>query len=295
MCCVVPTRTTSSIRLKAVFVTTTRRTFIASLSALAAPLHGHAQNTLRVGGSGMCKPLLGSLSALYAGQPGASPITVAPPLGSTGSIRGVLSGQLELACISRPLTAIEKSGGLVTVPLARSPFVVIAHPHVPLREMQGPELIRLLSDPGATFSDGTRARPILRPAEDTDTHMLARLYPGVAAALTSCATRPGIVVAATDQDAVRAVASTPGAFSVSTLGLLVPEQSQVKILDWSGHSPLRDDRANPDYPHQKEVRFVFAAHAAALTLKFVAFARTTAAQSLMARWGYLPVKPGGTP
>lgn len=291
----VPPRTVSRVRLKAAFVTTTRRIFIVSLPALTVPLYGQTQSVLRVGGSGMCNPLLGGLSALYAGQPGASPIAVAPPLGSTGSIRGVLGGQLELACISRPLTPIEKSGGLVTVPLARSPFVVISHPQVPLREMQGPELIRLLSDPGATFADGTRARPVLRPAQDTDTLMLARLYPGVAAALTSCATRPGIVIAATDQDAVRAVASTPGAFGVSTLGLLVPDQSQVKILDWDGHSPLRDGQANPDYPHQKEIRFAFTGNAPTSTLKFVAFARTTAARSLMARWGFLPVKSGGTP
>lgn len=276
-------------------MTTTRRTFIASLSALAAPLPSRAQAAVRVGGSGVCHRLLIGLAALYSGQPGTPPISVAPPLGSTGGIRGVLGGQLDLACISRPLTGPETSQALLAVPLARSPFVVITHPHAPLQELRGAELVRLLSDPAATLADGTRVRPILRPADDTDTRLMLRLHPGMAQALALCAARPGVVTAASDQDAVRAVASTPGALGVSTLGLLMSEQNRVKVLDWDGHAPLRDGSANPDYPHQKEIRIALPAATPEATLKFAAFVRTAPAQLLMRQWGYLPVKPGGTP
>lgn len=288
---------TSFLRLpeSRLFVITTRRTFIASLSALVVPLPSRAQAAVRVGGSGVCHRLLVGLSTLYSAQSGAPQVAVAPPLGSTGGIRGVAGGQLDLACISRPLSGPETVQALRTVPLVRSPFVVITHPHAPLHDLRGPELVRLLSDPAATFADGTRVRPILRPRDDTDTRLMLRLHPDMAQALELCAARPGVVIAATDQDAVRAVASTPGALGVSTLGLLLSEKSLVKVLDWDGHVPLRDGHANPDYPHQKEIRFAYPAAAPEATLKFIAFVRTAPAQLLMRQWGYLPVKPEGTP
>ena len=219
-------------------------------------------------------------------------VRVAPALGSSGGIRGLLGGALDLACISRPLAPDEQGHGLSILALAASPFVVVVHPATRLDRITVAELARLYADPLATFSDGTRARPVLRPADDSDTRILASLSPAMAQALAACALRPGVPVAATDHDAARLVESVPGAIGLSTLGLVLTERRPLKVLGLDGQPPVVNGRANPLYPVRKTLYLVSRHNAPDAVQRFVAYARSGPALELLLRHGYLPVAAG---
>lgn len=275
-------------------VSTPRRTVIACIASALLCVPVRAAGLLRIGGSGACHGSSLLLAEPFRRHTGTE-LQVAPPLGSSGGIRGLLGGALDMACISRPLATAEQARGLSMVALAASPFVVIVHPDTRLDRITVPELARLYADPSATYADGTRARPVLRPVDDSDTHILAGLSPAMAQALAACALRPGMPVAATDHDAVRLVETVPGAIGLSTLGLVLTGRHAVKVLGLDGQPPLTNGRANPRYAVRKTMYLVTTREPSDAVRRFVAYAGSAPAQDLLQRNGYLPPMAGAAP
>lgn len=271
-----------------------RRTAIACLVSALLPVAARAGSVLRIGGSGACQGSSQLLAAPFRRHTG-NELQVAPPLGSSGGLRGLLGGSLDVACISRPLTPAEEARGLSAVALATSPFVVIVHPDTRLDSITVAELARLYADPAATYADGVRARPVLRPADDSDTRILAGLSPAMAEALAACGLRPGVPVAATDHDVVRLVETVPGAIGLSTLGLVLTGHHPVKMLSLGEHPPLAQGRVNPRYAVQKQLYLVTTKHPTEPVRQFVGYARSAPARDLLQSNGYLPVSSGTKP
>jgi phosphate transport system substrate-binding protein len=272
-----------------------RRTVVAGLAVACLPVRGQPAGNLRVGGSGACHGGTVLLGERFAKSVGGNAVAVAPPLGSRGGIRGLLGGALDIACTSRVLTSDEQASGLTAYPIAASPFVVIVHPDTRLTTITVAELTRFFADPSATFSDGTRARPVLRPADEADTHILLSLSPAMAPALAQARLRPGMLMAATDREVANFVETVPGAIGLSTLGLVQTERRGVTVLGLAGHLPVVDGRANPRYPVRKTVYFVTRDAAPESVMRFVAYARSRPAQDLLLRNGFLPSAPGAQP
>ena len=254
-----------------------------------------ATRALRVGGSGACHGGAMLLAERFLQTPGGTQVEVAPSLGSRGGIRGLLGGALDIACTSRALTPDELARGLTAQPLAASPFVVIVHPGVRLARITVADLVRLYADPTSTFPDSTRARPVLRPADEVDTRILNSLSPEMAPALTQANQRPGMLVAATDRDVAQFVETVPGAFGLSTLGLVQTERRNVTVLGLDGQNPALEGRANPRYPVRKTVYLVTRADASGAARRFVAWSGSRTAQDLLLRNGFVPVTPGAQP
>lgn len=273
-----------------------RRTVVASLATAWLPLTVAAGGgALRIGGSGACHGGALLLADRVPKNAGVGAVAVAPSLGSLGGIRGLLGGALDIACTSRVLTHDEAARGLFMQPLAASPFVVIVHTSVRLTHITVADLVRLFADPMATFPDGTRARPVLRPADEVDTRILKSLSPDMALALARANQRQGMLVAATARDVAQFVETVPGAFGLSTLGLVQTERRNVTVLGLDGVSPTADGRANPRYPVRKTLYLVTRADASDTTKRFVAWAASKPAQDLLLRNGFLPAASGAPP
>jgi phosphate transport system substrate-binding protein len=113
-----------------------------SLALLAAPA-ARASDVVRVTGTGTA---LGAMRRLAAAFEQASPghaVQILPSLGSSGAVKAVVDGAIDLALAGRALKPDERSAGVVALPYARTPFVFAAGPRVGVSGISTEEAIRI--------------------------------------------------------------------------------------------------------------------------------------------------------
>ena len=99
-----------------------------------------------------------------------------PSLGSTGAIRALTDGLLDIAVPARPLKADESAAGLRQVAVLRTAYVM-ATSHSNPNGLKSADLAGIFAAEKPTWADGTPIRIILRPRSDTDTALLGRIVP----------------------------------------------------------------------------------------------------------------------
>ena len=159
--------------------------FVAAASA--APATGE---TLKLGGTGTATELLKRLGAVFKADSGVE-VVVVPSLGSSGAIRAVIDGALDLAVTGRALKPEEAARGLTVAFTARTPFVLAtSHPNPDGLALA--DIANAFQSERATWSDGSPIRVILRPRAESDTTLMGELFPGVASAIAIARLRPDI-------------------------------------------------------------------------------------------------------
>ncbi|MEC5292028.1 PstS family phosphate ABC transporter substrate-binding protein, partial [Aurantimonas sp. C2-3-R2] len=119
-----------------------RTTIIAAMTLAAA---GVAQaETLRIGGTGVALGGMRLLGASYMKEHPDSQIEVLPSLGSTGGIKALLAGAVDIAVSSRALTDEERAAGATSNLYARTPLAVVTSPNAPIEDITTGELEAIL-------------------------------------------------------------------------------------------------------------------------------------------------------
>lgn len=254
------------------------------LGALAAL--GVQAQPLRLGGTGSALGTAKALGAGYAAatRAGAAPVLV-PNLGSAGALKALEAGAIDVAFVARPLTAAEAAAGLVATDYGRSPFVLVtSKPGV--ASISTAEVAAALSGEVVTWPDGQRIRLVLRPKTDTDMLLLAGMSPRIAAALDGALRRPGIVVAATDQEAADEAERLPGSLSVTTLSLLVSERRRLEVVALDGIAPTPRSIADGTYPYVKSLRMVTRGAPQGAVRAFVGFVASAEGRAILVANGH---------
>lgn len=234
---------------------------------------------LRIGGTGAATAVLQQAATAFARKHGTR-VNVIASLGSSGGIRAVGDGVLDLAVSGRPLKPDEEAKGLVVALVARTPFV-IATAHPKPGSIAAAALPDMFSAMTPTWSDGTPIRVILRPRSESDTTLLGELFPGVAAALEKARRRPDIPMAATDQDNADMAEKIPGSLVGSTLVQLVAERRQLRSVAIDGIVPTLEDFERGVYPYGKPLYFVVGRAPSPLVEEFLNFLRSPEGTELL--------------
>lgn len=263
-----------------------RPLLLASLGACLLPA-ARASTTLRITGTGSGTGGMQILAnAFMRAQPG-SRVEVLPALGSSGGIRALIDGRLDLALSNRPANAKEMAQRpLQSTAYARTPFVVAVHRDLGVHALSLQQLAGLYAEGGATFPNGQRARPVLRLADATDTELLKRFGPEVAAAIDVAMQRRGMLDAATDTECADLIQSTPGAFGPSTLAQIDSEKRPLRALTIAGTAPTLAHLASGRWPHFKTLYLVLPQQASALQQQFASFVMSRAGRGLLAAAGH---------
>jgi phosphate transport system substrate-binding protein len=148
----------------------------------------------------------------------------------------------------------------------------------------------LYSGDVSRWPDNTPARPVLRPASDSDTLLLREAFPELIAAIDAAGTRRGVPTAATDQDAADMLTSIPGAFGTSTLALILAERRPLKPLPLNGIAPTPANLAAGRYPLAKNLYFVVPSSPSSLALRFLNYVRSPAARRTLEQTGHQPIE-----
>lgn len=240
-------------------------------------------DTLRLGGSGSTTALAKLLAAAYNKKYPQDLITLTPALGTSGGIRALHANAVGVALMSRPLTDGER--GLQAIEFARTPFVLAVAASNPKSNMDFAELAKIYAATDPRWPDGTRIRLVLRPPDDNDSKIIAKFSPEVAASWRSAHDREGAFVSATDEDTIAAIQRLPGALGFTTLGQILADKRPLKVLSLQGKTPSVPNIKDGSYPHYKRHFLVALGNAPPITARFIAFALSDEAQTLLADHG----------
>lgn len=264
------------------------RTSLFVLLGLGAPTVTLTVNaeTVRIAGTGAALGTLERLASEYRKRQPGFRYEVIPGLGSGGGLKALAKGAIQVALVSRPLQPEERAADLVEVEYGRTPFVVVtAKPGV--RSISSAELVDLYGSVSARWPDGTPVRPVLRPASDVDSSLLANLSPGMKAALAAAMAREGMVIATTDRESADAIEKLPGAIGTSSLALLLSEGRRLTALAIDGVQPSVKTLADGSYPHAKAMSMVVRRAPQEWTAKFLDFIASGDGRRILVETGHV--------
>lgn len=272
--------------------TLSRRTAAAmvclGLSVAAQP--GHTSNPpveVVIGGTGAALGAMKTLGDAYTATAPQARVRTVPSLGSGGGLKALAAGAIQIAVTSRPLTDEERAKGLVERELIRTPFVFAVHHKLPVTRVTLTELAEIYAGTRGTWKDGTKTRPILRPATDIDTEVLSALSPPLRQAVKKAHDHPGKNIAVTDTDTADEIERVPGAIGTSTLLLITAENRPLKALDVEGVAATTANLRSGSYPYRKSIFVVVSAQSGPAARAFLAYLASPAAAPLIAGMGGL--------
>ncbi|GAB4394223.1 MAG: hypothetical protein Tsb0032_17390 [Kiloniellaceae bacterium] len=246
-----------------------------------------ATDTLRIGGTGAALGVMNRLAAAYRSETAGAEIEVLPSLGSSGSLRALAEGAIDIAVSARALKPKEAEAGLRAAPLSRTPFVMVTS-RQDAQPLAAAALAGLYADPKATWSDGTPLRVILRPQSDSDSAFLERHFDGMAKALAKARQRAEVPMAKTDQENIRLATRIDGSLTTATLTQVVSENAAVTVLTLDGVAPTLENLESGRYPFFKELVIARRVDAGPSVLAFLAFVDSPQGRQILRDSGNLP-------
>lgn len=244
--------------------------------------------TLTVSGTGAALPTMERIAKSFkSANPDIKLKIITPPMGSSGSVRGLSGGFLDIALSARSLTGEEKKSGLVMQPYAKTAMVFAVGAKQAFVNVSTQELIAIYSGDKKEWSAGERLRLIMRPANDSDITLLKTLSSALAQTVDETLARNHLTYAITDYDSAECIEKIPGAFGTSTLAMILATQSSMKALHLDGIAPTLNNVENGSYPLTKTFHVVTRQNPTATVQRFINFIYSKTGSKILADSGNL--------
>jgi phosphate transport system substrate-binding protein len=244
--------------------------FFGAASACAEPV--------TVSGTGSAMTAVRLLAAEYMKRFPGDHVEVLPGIGTTGSVKAVLAGRLDIGVGGRPLRDAERRAGAVETPLARSLLGFCGHHDVPVDTLSLREVIDICEGRKTAWPAGTPVRPVLRPEGETDVDILRGISREMHGALDRAMRRPGMIVAPSDRDTADTIENSPGAFGALALGMVVAEKRNVKVISLDGGARFLEKRFS----------LITVRDPSPAARRFLEFSRSREAASLLEQLEFIP-------
>lgn len=254
---------------------------VLSLSSAA-----YAAAGIKIGGTGNALGAMRQLGTAFNKHNPDTQVVVLPSLGTSGAIKAVPKGAIDIGLSSRPLTSEEARTGAVATEYARSPLVFAVSVKTKATSLTLEQVADIFTGKLANWPDGTQIRPILRQAGDDNTHQVRQMSAALDQALTVAEQRPGMPFATNDQETADKLETIPGALGVTTLCLIKSEDRQLRALRLDGVEPTAANGASGKYPHVKRLFYIVKSEPSAEVKRFIAFVNSPAGREILARTGH---------
>ena len=272
-------------------MTIMRAAFSASVWLMTASLLGANPQAafaddavVRIGGTGIALAALQQVGAsLMAAEPGIQ-VDVLPSMGTSGGMKALGEGAIEIAVAARTLTAAEKANGLRQAACITT-AVVFASSHKAASGLTKAQLPGLYADPSPKWPDGTPLKVILRSRAGTENPYLVAEVPDMAMALDKAYKRHGMPVGPTDQDNAKLATQTSGSLAVMTLLQVRAERLDLTVLPLDGVNATVQTLADKTYPLPIHVCIMTQSDPTPATARFVAHFRSAAGKAVIESLG----------
>jgi phosphate transport system substrate-binding protein len=246
-----------------------------------------ADDALTFAGSGSNLPLTHVLVEAFRARSPHSRVLVHESIGSSGGIRALRDGAINIGLISRPLSDEEARAGLVAVPYARVPVVIAANRSVPDACTSREHLVHLFGPSKARWIDGTRVVMLQRERGDSSFQVFANLIPGLADQNEASYREERWRVLYSDRAMQEALMATEGAAGIFDLGAIVVQRLPLKVICVDGVTPSLWAVRAGRYPFWKDLSFVTVGPPSKLAAEFFRFVQSPEGRSLTESSGHL--------
>ena len=262
-----------------------------SLFALRSELYAAgAAKQIRIGGTGTALATMKLLGEQFRKTHPDITITVLPSLGSSGGIKALLGGELDIAISYREPSGDEQNRGLISIEYAKTPFVFITHKTNKLSNITLQDVADIYNGKTTTWPDDTPIRLILRPAGESSTKILANMSEDMNKAVQNSSKRSGLNIAVNDQENADLIERLPGSFGAAGLCQLISEKRNLNILSLNGIRPSVRTLSDGAYLYFKDLYIITGPRSSPLVRQFIDFVFCSSGQSILSRTGHLAAR-----
>jgi phosphate transport system substrate-binding protein len=244
---------------------------------------------IKIGGSGSALGLMRMLGTAFEKAHPGMKVEVLPSLGSSGGIKALGKGAIDIGLSGRPLKDEELKLGLKVIKYAKTPFIFVANNDVKVANLTTRDIVKIYNGETKTWADGKRVRLVLRSAYESDTVTVKSISPDMSAAVDDALSRKGMLIAMTDQESADLTEKTEGAFGISTLTLIISEKRKVKILSYNSVIPSVESLLGGAYPLSKSLYMVTKSVQSHSVREFVAFVTSPEGIRILEKGGCLAI------
>lgn len=241
---------------------------------------------VKIGGTGAALGTMKILTAAYSQQRPDSRFLVLPSLGTSGGIKALRAGAIQVGVSARPLQDSEAQGGFVSTEYGRTPFIFATPLSTRSVGITTQALADLYAGKVDKWPDGTPVRLVMRPIGDSDTEIIKSMSSDMRAAKDAAEKRPGMLFTVTDQETADGIEKVPGSLGPSTLALMLSEKRAMRALSLDGVVPDVKALADGRYPLSKTMYLVTPAAPSPEVQGFLEFVRSPAGRALLAQNGH---------
>jgi len=244
-----------------------------------------AAEEIKIGGTGNALGAMRLVADAFVKQNPDIKVTVLPSVGTSGAIKGVPRGAIDIGLSARPLTEEERLAGAVSLEYARTPLVFAVSSKTQVSAMTVDQIADMYSGKTPNWPDGRPVRPIMRQPGDSSTAQLMRVYPALDKALRAAEVRPGLSFATTDQEAADKLESIAGAVGTTTLTLITSESRALRPLTLNGVEPTVQNLASGRYPDAALFFLIARTNPSPAATRFIGFVQSGAGRDILTRAG----------
>jgi phosphate transport system substrate-binding protein len=256
------------------------------------PYPALAGDAVRINGSGSGLEMMKPLIAGYGNSFRDVSFVMEKPLGSSGAVKALLAGAIDIAVTSKPLKPEEAAGGAKLRRFGKTPLAFVTGKNVPVKNISVTELEDIYSGKTTKWPNGESIRVILRPNEDIDTYILKGLSPGMAASIAIAQRRQGMIIAVTDPESNEMVSKTTGGIGASGLTGVLVGKIPLSVLTLHGVKPSRRTLADGTYPLAKDINIVTTGSLPPAAARFLDFVYSPRGRAIAEKAGVLITADG---
>lgn len=245
-----------------------------------------AAEVIRINGSGAALEMIKPMIKEYRKKVPGVTIEMEKPLGSSGAIKAVLAGVLDIAVSSKMLKPDEISQGASSREYGKVPLAIVSAAGVGKSNITTRELEDIYAGRVKKWPSGETIRIVLRPKEDIDTKILRGLSPGMDKALLEAHQKQGMLFAVTDPESNNAIVNTPGAIGAA-VNCCINSASEMNFFTLNGQKPSVKGLVDGSYPLAKDIRFVTPRKASTAAVNFLQFVYSRQGRSIATKSGVL--------
>lgn len=252
----------------------------------------HAADVVKIAGTGTALGAMSLLGDAYEKANRDVDIMVVANLGSSGGIRAMLEGAVDIAVNARPLKATEAERGAQAHLLGRTPFVFVVAEGRSESAITESELVEIFRGSRTRWADGAPIRLSLRPSDDSDNDAIDALSAAMKQARQAAHQRPGMFFAGSDQENADYLERTPGALGGIGLSVVLSERRRLRPLRLDGTEPTTAAFAAGKYRLYKPLYAVVKQGGSPAARRFLAFVASTRGTEVLRSVGIVPVADG---
>ncbi len=259
----------------------------AVFSLAVATSGGVHADTLRIGGTGVALGGMALLAEAFEKTHEGTTVTVLPSLGSSGGVRALTAGAIDLAVSSRPLKAAETESGAEATLYATTPVAIVTSKMSTADTITLKQLEQMYAGEVTQWPSGEPVRVVLRPKNETDTKTLVGLSDDMATAMEAAQARPGMLKATNDQENAETLENIAGSLGVVALGQIATEKRKLKTLTLDENPTAGADGGQSEL-YSKQLFVVQTKNPSDLAKLFVEFIFSKEAKSILSATDHTP-------